>query len=135
MFSYYALSSSVMHHPEHKTLRAVYAFYYVSTATTVADLFQDALILANKVRRNDITDINLCRAKLAYKWRMFCVTCYITVNLFACAVGLLYINKLRKYSILKDKWKYKQTSRRTDRQTDVWMGKQMDRQSGRRMDG
>ncbi|XP_062517516.1 glycylpeptide N-tetradecanoyltransferase 2-like [Corticium candelabrum] len=48
MFSYYALSSSVMHHPEHKTLRAVYAFYYVSTATTVADLFQDALILANK---------------------------------------------------------------------------------------
>jgi glycylpeptide N-tetradecanoyltransferase len=54
LFSYYALSSSIMHHPEHKTLKAVYAFYYVSTVTAVVDLFQDALIIANRVRANNV---------------------------------------------------------------------------------
>lgn len=50
MVSYYSLPSSVMHHEIHKTLRAAYSFYNVSTATPWLDLIQDALISARNVR-------------------------------------------------------------------------------------
>lgn len=39
-----------MNHPVHKTLKAAYSFYNVSTETPLLDLMQNALILAKKVR-------------------------------------------------------------------------------------
>lgn len=49
MVSYYTLPSSVMHHQTHKTLRAAYSFYNVSTKTPWLELMQDALISARNV--------------------------------------------------------------------------------------
>jgi len=47
--SFYTLPSTVMHHPVHKTLKAAYAFYNVSTRTPWIELMQDALIAAKNV--------------------------------------------------------------------------------------
>jgi len=47
--SFYTLPSTVMHHPLHKTLKAAYAFYNVSTRTPWFELMQDALIVAKNV--------------------------------------------------------------------------------------
>jgi len=47
--SFYTLPSTVMHHPIHKTLKAAYAFYNVSTRTPWIDLMQDALVVAKNV--------------------------------------------------------------------------------------
>ncbi|XP_078322109.1 glycylpeptide N-tetradecanoyltransferase 2-like [Crassostrea virginica] len=44
--SFYTLPSTIMHHPQHKLLKAAYSFYNVSTATPWVDLMQDALIVA-----------------------------------------------------------------------------------------
>ncbi|EFN78470.1 glycylpeptide N-tetradecanoyltransferase 2 [Harpegnathos saltator] len=46
MVSYYTLPSSIMHHQTHKTLRAAYSFYNVSTVTPWLELMMDALISA-----------------------------------------------------------------------------------------
>ncbi|PSN36023.1 Glycylpeptide N-tetradecanoyltransferase [Blattella germanica] len=46
LVSYYTLPSTVMHHPVHKTLKAAYSFYNVSTATGWVDLMGDALVSA-----------------------------------------------------------------------------------------
>ncbi|XP_069702884.1 glycylpeptide N-tetradecanoyltransferase 1 [Periplaneta americana] len=46
LVSYYTLPSTVMHHPVHKTLKAAYSFYNVSTATSWVDLMGDALVSA-----------------------------------------------------------------------------------------
>ena len=47
--SYYTLPSTVMHHPVHKTLKAAYSFYNVSTDTPWIDLMNDALISAKQL--------------------------------------------------------------------------------------
>ena len=47
--SFYTLPSTVMHHPVHKSLKAAYSFYNVSTVTPWVDLMQDALIIAKNV--------------------------------------------------------------------------------------
>ena len=47
--SFYTLPSTVMHHPVHKTLKAAYAFYNVSTRTPWIELMQDALVVAKNV--------------------------------------------------------------------------------------
>ncbi|KAL8560348.1 Glycylpeptide N-tetradecanoyltransferase 2 [Nucella lapillus] len=47
--SFYSLPSTVMHHPNHKLLRAAYSFYNVSGATPWVDLMQDALIIAKNM--------------------------------------------------------------------------------------
>uniref|UniRef100_A0A6M2DF50 Glycylpeptide N-tetradecanoyltransferase n=1 Tax=Xenopsylla cheopis TaxID=163159 RepID=A0A6M2DF50_XENCH len=46
LVSYYSLPSTVMHHPVHKTVKAAYSFYNVSTKTSWTDLMTDALISA-----------------------------------------------------------------------------------------
>lgn len=53
MVSYYALPSTVMHHPVHKIIKAAYSFYNVSTKTPWCDLMNDALISA----KNDNFDV------------------------------------------------------------------------------
>ncbi|XP_044729600.1 glycylpeptide N-tetradecanoyltransferase [Chrysoperla carnea] len=47
--SYYTLPSTIMHHPVHKTLKAAYSFYNVSTQTQWVDLMNDALISAKNL--------------------------------------------------------------------------------------
>ncbi|XP_018318725.1 glycylpeptide N-tetradecanoyltransferase [Agrilus planipennis] len=47
--SYYTLPSTVMHHPVHKTLKAAYSFYNVSTKAPWVDLMNDALISAKQL--------------------------------------------------------------------------------------
>ncbi len=49
MVSFYTLPSTVMHHPHHKSLKAAYSFYNVSTRTNWVDLMQDALTMAKSV--------------------------------------------------------------------------------------
>lgn len=47
--SYYTLPSTVMNHPVHKSLKAAYSFYNVSTATPLIELMNDALVSAKNV--------------------------------------------------------------------------------------
>ena len=47
--SFYALPSTVMHHPVHKKLNAAYAFYMATTSVTREKLVHDALIIAKEV--------------------------------------------------------------------------------------
>ncbi|CAK1539972.1 unnamed protein product [Leptosia nina] len=47
--SYYTLPSTVVYHPVHKTLKAAYSFYNVSTKTPWVDLMLDALITARNL--------------------------------------------------------------------------------------
>jgi len=47
--SFYTLPSTVMHHAVHKTLKAAYAFYNVSTRTPWVELMSDALVVAKNV--------------------------------------------------------------------------------------
>uniref|UniRef100_A0A8C8FAC7 Glycylpeptide N-tetradecanoyltransferase n=1 Tax=Oncorhynchus tshawytscha TaxID=74940 RepID=A0A8C8FAC7_ONCTS len=44
--SFYTLPSTVMHHPQHRSLKAAYSFYSVHTHTPLLDLMNDTLILA-----------------------------------------------------------------------------------------
>lgn len=61
--SYYTLPSTVMHHPVHKTLKAAYAFYSVSTSTPLADLMQDALITAKNAGYDVFNALDLMENK------------------------------------------------------------------------
>ncbi|KAK6037680.1 Myristoyl-CoA:protein N-myristoyltransferase domain protein [Cooperia oncophora] len=49
MLSFYSLPSSVMQHPVHKSIRAVYSFYNVATTVSFKQLMNDALIIAHKL--------------------------------------------------------------------------------------
>ncbi|ELW62684.1 Glycylpeptide N-tetradecanoyltransferase 2 [Tupaia chinensis] len=44
--SFYTLPSTVMHHPAHKSLKAVYSFYNIHTELPLQELMNDALIIA-----------------------------------------------------------------------------------------
>ncbi|XP_003383674.1 PREDICTED: glycylpeptide N-tetradecanoyltransferase 2-like [Amphimedon queenslandica] len=46
--SFYNLPSSVVNHPVHKTLKACYSFYNISTKTPFKELLYDALVLSKK---------------------------------------------------------------------------------------
>lgn len=48
MASFFALPSSIMHHPLHKMLNAAYSFYVVSTETEITKLMKDILIIARQ---------------------------------------------------------------------------------------
>jgi len=61
--SYYCLPSSVMHHPVHKTVRAAYSFYNVSTKTPWLDLMNDALISARNVQMDVYNALDLMENK------------------------------------------------------------------------
>lgn len=47
--SFYTLPSTVMHHPTHKSLKAAYSFYNVSTKTPFVELLQDGLTVAKNM--------------------------------------------------------------------------------------
>lgn len=47
--SFYHLPSTIMHHPQYKTLKAAYSFYNVATKTPLVTLMNDLLIMAKNV--------------------------------------------------------------------------------------
>lgn len=59
LVSYYSLPSTVMHHPVHKTVRAAYSFYNVSTKTAWTDLMNDALISAKNINMDVFNALDL----------------------------------------------------------------------------
>ena len=67
LMSYYALPSTVMNHPTHKSLRAAYSFYNVSTKTPWNELIGDALVLAKKVGASRVSRVVGGWAKRAKK--------------------------------------------------------------------
>jgi len=49
--SYYTLPSTVMHHPNYKSIKAAYSFYNVTTPDLdLQELMNDLLIMAKKVK-------------------------------------------------------------------------------------
>src|ERR1700733_12496141 len=73
--SFYTLPSTVMHHPVHKSLKAAYAFYNVSTKTPWADLMQDALIIAKNVSvLFTISPITTCEVSLLLIMFVYCLS-------------------------------------------------------------
>jgi glycylpeptide N-tetradecanoyltransferase len=63
LVSYYALPSTVMHHPVHKQIKAAYSFYNVSTATNINDLLYDALISAKNLNFDVFNALDLMENK------------------------------------------------------------------------
>ncbi|KAJ6637006.1 Glycylpeptide N-tetradecanoyltransferase [Pseudolycoriella hygida] len=63
MVSYYTLPSTVMHHAVHKTVKAAYAFYNVSTKTPWLDLMNDALISARNLNFDVFNALDLMENK------------------------------------------------------------------------
>ena len=51
--SYYHLPSTVIGHPQHNKLNAVYCYYNIATSLPMRDLLQDLLVIA----RNDGADV------------------------------------------------------------------------------
>lgn len=49
LVSYYALPSTVMHHPVHRQIKAAYSFYNIATATPLNDLMFDGLVSAKNL--------------------------------------------------------------------------------------
>lgn len=47
--SFYHLPSTIMHHPQYKTLKAAYSFHNVATKTSLTDLMNDLLISARNL--------------------------------------------------------------------------------------
>jgi len=45
--SYYHLSSTIMNHPQYKTLNACYMYYYAASRTPLVDLVSDCLVHAH----------------------------------------------------------------------------------------
>jgi len=48
MSSFFTLPSSVMHHPEHKSMKAAYNYYTVATKHELKDLMKDMLVVAKQ---------------------------------------------------------------------------------------
>lgn len=63
LVSYYALPSTVMHHPVHKQIKAAYSFYNVATKTPLQDLIYDALISAKNLNFDVFNALDLMENK------------------------------------------------------------------------
>lgn len=73
-----------MHHQVHKSLKAAYSFYNVSTVTPIIDLIQDALISAKNVSYYYYIYIYLFRWKCLFEdyfWTQ-CGNIWCTIDLF-----------------------------------------------------
>jgi len=73
MVSYYTLPSSIMHHQTHKTLKAAYSFYNVSTTTPWLELMMDALISARNVSLSRAFPARVYRTRFSTRYVPFAV--------------------------------------------------------------
>lgn len=67
LVSYYCLPSTVMHHPNHKQLKAAYSFYNVATSTSLLELINDALISAKNLNFDVFNALDLMENKTFLK--------------------------------------------------------------------
>lgn len=67
LVSFYCLPSTVMHHPNHKQLKAAYSFYNVATTTSLLDLMNDALISAKNLNFDVFNALDLMENKTFLK--------------------------------------------------------------------
>lgn len=58
--SYYYLNSSVLNHPDHKTLYAAYSFYNVPGSMSLVDLMRDLLVHARIEGADVFNALDLC---------------------------------------------------------------------------
>lgn len=63
LVSYYALPSTVMHHPVHKQIKAAYSFYNVATKTPLEELMYDALVSAKNLSFDVFNALDLMENK------------------------------------------------------------------------
>lgn len=63
LVSFYCLPSTVMHHPNHKQLKAAYSFYNVATSTDILELMNDALISAKNLNFDVFNALDLMENK------------------------------------------------------------------------
>jgi glycylpeptide N-tetradecanoyltransferase len=63
LVSYYALPSTVMHHPVHRQIKAAYSFYNIATKTPLNDLMYDALISAKNLQFDVFNALDLMENK------------------------------------------------------------------------
>jgi len=63
LVSFYCLPSTVMHHPNHKQLKAAYSFYNVATSTSLLELVNDALISAKNLNFDVFNALDLMENK------------------------------------------------------------------------
>lgn len=57
--SYYHLSSTIMNHPQYKTLNACYLYYHATSKTPLVDLVQDCIVQAHNVKLRTIFHVDL----------------------------------------------------------------------------
>lgn len=67
LVSFYCLPSTVMHHPNHKQLKAAYSFYNVATSTSMLDLMNDGLISAKNLNFDVFNALDLMENKTFLK--------------------------------------------------------------------
>lgn len=63
LVSYYALPSTVMHHPVHRHIKAAYSFYNIATKTPLNDLMYDALVSAKNLQFDVFNALDLMENK------------------------------------------------------------------------
>lgn len=63
LVSYYALPSTVMHHPTHKQIKAAYSFYNVASKTPLEELIYDALVSAKNLNFDVFNALDLMENK------------------------------------------------------------------------
>jgi glycylpeptide N-tetradecanoyltransferase len=52
--SYYHLSSTIMNHPQYKTLNACYMYYHAASRTPLSELVNDCLVQAHNVKEKKL---------------------------------------------------------------------------------
>ena len=55
--SYFHLQTTILNHPQYKTLNICYLYYYATTHTALADLVNDCLVEAYKVNEKEPYDL------------------------------------------------------------------------------
>lgn len=63
LVSFYCLPSTVMHHPNHKQLKAAYSFYNVATSTSLLELLNDGLVAAKNLNFDVFNALDLMENK------------------------------------------------------------------------
>eukprot|EP00299_Pterocystis_sp_00344_P012008 c5700_g1_i1.p1 GENE.c5700_g1_i1~~c5700_g1_i1.p1 ORF type:complete len:387 (-),score=94.34 c5700_g1_i1:46-1206(-) len=59
LVSFYTLPSTVLHHPQHNSIKVAYSYYNVATTVTLPELMGDALVLANNSQHDVFNALDL----------------------------------------------------------------------------
>jgi glycylpeptide N-tetradecanoyltransferase len=70
LISFYCLPSSILKHEKYNQLKAAYCFYNIATSVTWPELFEDALILANREGFDVFNALNIMDNEKAFSVMM-----------------------------------------------------------------